>query len=123
LGLASGALQGLELATGTVAHSSSRQQHEQAICSVSCSRQLLRFATCSADRCARVYDSRHRLLAVLEHGRPLAGCCFLNAAGDLLLASGKRLLVVKADEYLPRAGEAGRRAAALSRSEFRSAAR
>jgi hypothetical protein len=102
LGLSSGCMQGLDMATGQVAHISSSRQHEHAISSLACCSQRLQFVACSSDHCARLYDSRYRLHAVLEHGRPQATCCFLNTEGDLLLATGRRLLVVRAESYLPR---------------------
>lgn len=105
LGLSSGCMQGLDMATGQVAHISSSRQQEHAISSLACCSQRLQFVACSSDHCARLYDSRYRLHAVLEHGRPQATCCFLNTEGDLLLATGRRLLVVRAESYLPRKRE------------------
>ncbi len=105
LGLSSGSLQSLDMASGQVAHSSSSRQHEHAISSLACCNERQQFVACSSDHCARLYDSRYRLHAVLEHGRPQATCCFLNQEGDLLLATGRRLLVVRAGSYLPRKRE------------------
>eukprot|EP00200_Dunaliella_tertiolecta_P016698 CAMPEP_0202421704 /NCGR_PEP_ID=MMETSP1128-20130828/50477_1 /ASSEMBLY_ACC=CAM_ASM_000463 /TAXON_ID=3047 /ORGANISM="Dunaliella tertiolecta, Strain CCMP1320" /LENGTH=1700 /DNA_ID=CAMNT_0049029737 /DNA_START=44 /DNA_END=5146 /DNA_ORIENTATION=- len=99
LGTATGSVHILDLYTGRPLAASSSLDHMDCVTALSPSLELQHVVTAGRDCHIKVYDFGKALKRSMYVGCPVNAVAFLNVAGDILMAIGKRLVIIESHKY------------------------